>query len=374
MELARWLAEDRSATDARELIEAFGPRLGRAGIPVWRISSSTSSIHPEVAYHNVRWADGEPAVVGLRPIDTQATTFFTNSPLAHVGRTGEPELRIRLDGDPAALEFAICRELAGQGATDYLLHILSFTRGRTGYISYAARAPGGFTDEAIGQLRALVPALSLRLELCCVEFTMSSLLQVYLGASAAKRVLGGAVGRGIGAPTEAAVWFCDMRGFTELSDRRPAAEVVATLDRYFEAVAAPLHAHGGEILKFIGDAVLAIFPVRDGDRAQACRRALAAATEALAAAPVPIGVALHLGEVLFGNIGARDRLDFTVIGPAVNEVCRVEALCKGLGRPLLVTAPFARAAGDARCASVGAHALRGVAAPQEIFAVDLDPP
>jgi adenylate cyclase len=371
VDFATWLAEGCVGLDTPNVIAELGGRLNRAGIPVWRISSSFSSMHPEVKFHNVRWTEGAAPVVALRAHGVHETKFYIESPIAHLDRTGETELRRRLD---APVEFPICRELAKEGATDYLMQVLPFGSARLAYIAYSTRAPGGFDDDALARLRAIRGAVSMRLEICSLDYITRVLLDVYLGASAAERVLGGAVTRGTGAPIDCAIFFCDMRGFTSLSDRRPAAEVVATLDHYFEAVAAPIHAHGGEILKFIGDAVLAIFPVR-GDRADVCARALAAAVDASAAVRalpdgVAIGVALHVGEVHFGNIGARERLDFTVIGAAVNEVCRVESLCKSIGRPVLVTSAFARALGaQTNLLSLGEHALKGVSAPQELFAL-----
>jgi adenylate cyclase len=210
---------------------------------------------------------------------------------------------------------------------------------------------------------------------------MRSLLDVYLGHNAARRVLAGAFRRGGGETIRAAIWSCDLRGFTSMADRLPAAEVVATLDRYFETVCAPIAEGGGEVLKLIGDAVLAIFPISPaaGDEAAACRRALAAAKGAIEGIrrwneareePIGVGVALHLGEVTYGNIGAQRRLDFTVIGAAVNEVCRVEPLCKELGRSLLVTDAFAAQVACRDLVALGTRALRGVAEPRALFGIE----
>jgi adenylate cyclase len=197
------------------------------------------------------------------------------------------------------------------------------------------------------------------------------LLDVYLGQNAAERVLSGGFRRGSGQLLTAAIWYCDLRGFTSLSDRLPTREVVPLLDRYFETVAGPVVARGGEILKFIGDAVLAVFPTGPEGPRSACERALAAAEESLRVVadlrPLSIGVGLHLGEVMYGNIGARERLDFTVIGAAVNEVCRVESLCKELSVPLLMTGRFAEQLAHQGCVPLGLHALKGVAEPQPVF-------
>lgn len=300
---------------------------------------------------------------------------YRTSPVARI-HAGTDRIRCRLRGPDADLSYEITRELAADGMTDYLLHALVFSSGERTYLSFATDAEGGFDDEALAVLDALIPALTTRIEIDALSYAQESLLRVYLGNNAAKRVLEGAFLRGTGEPIRAALWFCDMRGFTTLADRRPATEVVTILDQFFEAVAGPIAPKGGEVLKFIGDAVLAVFPVGDTGPSDACARALSAAREARTAVaelaardgmpPLGLGIALHLGEVVYGNIGARERLDFTVIGAAVNEVCRVEALCRELG-PILMTADFALHC-EAEAESRGIHALKGVAAPQELFA------
>lgn len=236
---------------------------------------------------------------------------------------------------------------------------------RPPWMAFATARAGGFTDTQLAELTGLVPLLGLHAQLAMAHIATRSLLEVYLGANAAKQVLAGQFRRGTGTALSAAVFFCDLRGFTKLGDSLPPKELVALLDGYFEAIAGPIEANGGEILKMIGDAALAVFP------ANRCADALAAAEGALAAIstlpPLKIGVALHLGEVVYGNIGGRRRLDFTVIGATVNEVCRVESLCKELGAPLLMTQAFVDALGGAATTvELGAHPLRGVAAPQPI--------
>jgi adenylate cyclase len=276
----------------------------------------------------------------------------------------------------------VCYALAEQGGTDYVVWRLDLGDCEIGYISWASRREGGFRDEDLAVLEALNPPFALRLELEAANYTMRSLLDVYLGQNAAARVLAGSFKRGAGESIRAVIWFCDMRGFTSLADRMPAADVVETLDRFFEAVAGPIASYGGEILKFIGDAALAIFPVEHHRTQEVCENAIAAATAAVSLvdelnetrapeAPIGFGIALHLGDVMYGNIGAQNRLDFTVIGAAVNEVCRVEALSKSLDAPLLMTRVFVDAWGG-RSVSAGTHTLRGVAEPQELFTLPRD--
>jgi adenylate cyclase len=250
---------------------------------------------------------------------------------------------------------------------------------RRTYVSFATDDPAGFREEHVARVRALLPAIAARVSLEASKETARQLLRAYLGANATRRILGGAFERGGAETLRAVLWYCDMRGFTTLSDVRPAHEVVRVLDAYFDAVASPIDARGGEVLKFIGDAVLAIFPL-DPDPHDACRRALAAvddtranlarlnaARAARGEDALGLGLALHAGDVSYGNIGAQNRLDFTVIGAPVNEVCRVEAMTRTLGVDVLLTATFVALAGLAEAVPMGAHRLKGVGAPVELY-------
>lgn len=288
---------------------------------------------------------------------------------------GGGPIRRRLAGPAAQLDYPVCRELAAEGFTDYVARGLGFSDGRKGPMTMATRCPDGFSDEQLASLEPVWPALALRLELASAYIATSSLLEVYLGQNAARRVLAGEFVRGSGTSLRAAVWTCDLRDFTGLSDRLPPLEVTGLLDAYFERVVDAVTRHGGEVLKFIGDAILAVFPA-DEDPGPACARALAAArlavasieqTNAARAERLVIGVALHLGEVFYGNIGGSGRLDFTVIGAAVNEACRLEALCKSLGAPIILSAAFREHLADADLVDLGEHPLRGVRRPQRVF-------
>jgi adenylate cyclase len=305
--------------------------------------------------------------------------MYKNSPVAQI-HEGAASVRRRLHGAGAVLDFPILEEIAALGATDYFAAALVHGDGDRSYFSWATDADGGFSDEAILRLSRLVPFVGVRIELDSARYTLRSLLEVYLGHNAAARVLSGRFRRGQGETLRCAILFSDMRGFTSLADHASPHDVVATLDAYFEKVAGPISTHGGEVLKFVGDAVLAIFPCHDGD-ASACARAVEAARDALGgldalnatrtAPPLALGIALHLGEVMYGNIGARDRLDFTVIGAAVNEASRVEGMCKTLGVPVLLTRAF-QGAYPGAATSVGHHALKGVSEPHELFTLPLD--
>ncbi len=375
--IVTWLLAPSSGAATEELIAGLAARLDAEGIPVVRSSVSLPTLHPELYVRNITWTLGAGCVVADWGDAILLTPFYLESPPARI-HAGADEIRCRLEGDAPDLRFSVCRDLREAGCTDYVAMVVPFRDGRRTFISWATRRAGGLRDDELARLRRLIPALSLRLELLAVDHAMRSLLDVYLGHNAARRVLAGAFRRGGGETIRAAIWSCDLRGFTAMADRLPAPEVVATLDRYFETVCAPIAEGGGEVLKFIGDAVLAIFPAA-GDEAAACRRALAAAKGAILgirrwnearAEPIGVGVALHLGDVTYGNVGAQRRLDFTVIGAAVNEVCRVEPLCKELGRSLLVTDAFAAGVACRDLVALGTRALRGVAEPRAIFGIE----
>ncbi|MBM4358455.1 MAG: adenylate/guanylate cyclase domain-containing protein [Deltaproteobacteria bacterium] len=375
VELTRWLLEPAiRQLPLPLLLDALGTRLARSGIRVERLRTSATTKHPEIFVRAILWRAGVGTEMLDRPRTFTQSPAFLESPVARI-RSGAERVRCRLQGPDADLSFPLCQELAAEGLTDYVIFPLVFASGERTYASFATDAPSGFSEEALAVFEALLPALSVRVELESQRFALDSLLRVYLGNNAAERVLAGSFLRGTGQPIEAAVWFCDMRGFTSLADQRPAGEMVRILDRFFEAVAGPIAQHGGEILKFVGDAVLAIFPVGREGPADACAKAFTAARVALEGVralagkdglpDLELGIALHLGEVMYGNIGARERLDFTVIGAVVNEVCRVEGLCRTLG-PILMTADFARWCPHP-VESRGAHALKGVGEPRALF-------
>lgn len=375
--LAAWLLDcATSSLEPAALLDGLAQRLTDAELDLHRISIWIATKHPELWGHQLVWTPEEGASVVRRSHETSVTTDFVGTPAEALYASAAPTLRLRLEREPERSRFAMLQAMAEAGATDYVIARAHPPGDAGAWISYATRRPGGYEDWQLALLDDLTPALVLHFLIIGSRFETRSLLEVYLGRNAAHRVLEGQFRRGTGTELDAALWFCDMRGFTEMSDRLPARAVVSVLDRYFEHVATPIEEHGGEVLKFIGDATLAVFPIGEAGAADACRRALASAIEVLArigswssseAGPIQLGIALHTGRVLYGNIGGHARLDFTVIGAAVNEVCRVEAMCKSLGEPLLLTSSFARQLGDADVVSLGHHALKGVARPQEIL-------
>jgi adenylate cyclase len=230
-------------------------------------------------------------------------------------------------------------------------------------------------------LKAVLPAVSLAIASYAGHRIAAGLLAAYLGEDVGRRVHAGAVERGSVEGIRAVLWYADIRGFTAIADAAPAPVLVELLDAVFDILTAALRPRDGQVLKFLGDGMLAIFPSSHATQQETCRRALDSAIEAMAslaalnqarhAAGKPIAtvdLALHIGEVLYGNVGAVDRLDFTVIGPAVNEVARIEALCEPLGRNLLVSAEFAEAMSEQhRLEPLGRHELRGVRQAREIY-------
>jgi len=381
------------------LLDGLCRRLLAAGVPLWRAFAGGRTLHPQWAGHSYTWerdvGTSEPA---LFERGAAYEGRIRTSPFAALigqlergeGGGGWPSLRRRLTGPEIHLDFAVLEELAAAGATDYFAQVVGFGAGGdpargtgVGYSLTTDRA-GGFSDGDLALIEAALPAVSLAIMAHAGHTIAAGLLGAYLGADAGRRVHAGAVERGSVQGIRAALWYADIRGFTAIADAQPGLAVIELLDEVFEALAAPLRPRGGEVLKFLGDGILAQFACGAATEGETCLRALDAASEAMMAIDqlnnardavgkptAAVDLALHLGEVLYGNIGTVDRLDFTVIGPAVNEVARIEALCDQLGRNLLVSAEFANAIGDRRSLTpLGRHALRGVREPREIYGVD----
>ena len=379
----------RSGSDTEKLLEEIAAVLTRAGIPLWRASTSTHVIHPEILGTHVSWLRGAGASSVERREQIFGTSTWDGTPVEMVVLRGREDIRQRLDLPIEKIPYRVLHELKSQGATDYFILGLDVAESlaanstnpfyRRLWISFTTDVAGGFTDEHLAILRSLRATFAARLALEASRFSGHAIMNVYLGANAARRIAQGKWKRGTGETIRAVVWFCDMRGFTTFSDTRPPREVVETLDAYFDAVASPVDGHGGEVLKFIGDAVLGVFPI-NADPKPACSAAMAAARDAVAnlaalnakRAPknlpvLGLGIAMHTGEVMYGNIGAQNRLDFTVIGAPVNEVCRVEPLTRTLGTDVLLTEAFVRDAGLTNAPSFGKHDLKGVGGKLEVF-------
>ena len=397
-ELHLWaVREGLRRAPAAAVFEDFCLRLAAAGVPLWRAFVGMRTLHPQWAgYTYTWWRDRDVVDPSPREHGEAYDQDLRESPYTYLRDTalggGVPQrLRRRLAGSGARHDFAVLEQLAIAGGTDYLAELIpvgmateAFPDSGLGF-SFATDRPEGFSDDDLHLIEAVLPAVSLAI-VSDAEHTMAAgLLAAYLGSDAGRRVHAGVVERGSVESIRAVLWYADIRGFTPIADATPGPVLVEMLDDIFETLAAPLRRHRGEVLKFLGDGMLASFAFVDATRDETCGHALNAATEAMhdldrlsadrARIGKPVAVvdlALHLGEVLYGNVGAVDRLDFTVIGPAVNEVARIEKLCEPLGRRVLVSAELAAATRDsARLEPLGAHLLRGVREPKEIFALRL---
>jgi adenylate cyclase len=380
--LAEWLGDHGGRRyGLEEVTQHLGELAVADGIPVYRVGISLSDYHPEVIGRSYNWFADRGVEVQDRQYTPRRSDLYMRSPIRiiHEGADG---LRRRLDTENATLEFPILAELRNEGVTDYAGMALKFTDGTRHFISWATTQAGGFTEEELRRLDDITPLVCLRLELEHSRRVTEQILVTYLGDDAARKVIAGDVRRAAGEEILAVIFYCDLRGFTRMTEQLDANTVIRLLADYYDAVSGPVRARGGDIVKMIGDGMLAIFPVRNGlDAGRAAHEALAAAKEArealaaISSEALPDGVdalaagfALHIGPVTFGNVGSRERLDFTVIGPAVNQATRLEGMTKILGRSILLSDEFARLPHGAEVRSLGFHALRGVRDPREIFA------
>ncbi len=364
-----------------ELFDTLCWRMLGQDIPLWRANLSISTLHPQIMGLGFRWRRDLAMTQEFRvKHGMERRTDYLESPMRPAIEHGIT-VRYRLEEDGAALErYPLLRAFRAAGATDYLALPLHAFVGRHRVVTWASDRPGGFTDAHIAAIEALVPALAVVVETNALKRMSAILLDTYLGRTIGRHILDGEIFRGQGRRLRAALMAADLRGFTNLADRMPGEELIRLLDDYFDAVAAAVHGQGGEILKFVGDGVLAIFEPDGRSEQDAVRAALAAGQDALQRLDtvnnnraavgqelIAIGIGLHLGEVIYGNVGAADRLDYTAIGPAVNLVCRLEGLTKRLGRPLLLSESFAEAYGG-KLLSLGFQPVRGLSEPQEVFA------
>jgi len=387
-DISRWLVEQGSdQPDMRRVFDGLIERLHGAGIPISRLTCGEMTLHPETLVVGYRWNKGEPMVraeeIGHYVANTDG---YLNNPFRLI-YDGEDMIRRPLTPD-AALDFPILDELREGGHTDYLALGMIYGNGQRAPIGLCVDRPGGFRDEEIALLRALVPALRLVAEIHANRRLSRELLNIYLGHDASRQVLEGHVRRGDAQDINAVIWFCDLRGFTSLSDRLPRDFLIHVLNDYFTAMGDAIHEMDGEILKFVGDAVMAIFRVgEEDDPATICEQALTAAELAMSGMrrlnrrreqdgkpALNFGLSLHIGEVTYGNIGAPSRLDFTVIGPAVNLAARLEKLAGDLGLNLITSADFAAASTDKRLQSIGKHPLKGITEPQAVYTLQTGSP
>jgi adenylate cyclase len=382
-DVTHWLtSETRDERFIDNIFAEFCMRLQRAGIPIKRASLHLLIQHPQWLGARILWADGmREATITRVDYDVRQRSEYIGSPVDEIMR-GTTEIREHLERDPAqGRKHGLYGELRSLGLTDYVAWPMHHTLGKRHMVAFSTDRRGGFDEAHIAVLRGLLPILALVSEIRMKNRLARTLLETYVGAHAGELILAGATRRGSGTTVRAAILICDLRDFTRISDSWPRDDVISLLNDYFDTVSEPIVRHGGEILKFMGDGLLAIFPLSEPS---ACADLLHAVTEARQAMtalneknratggePLNFGIGVHVGDVMYGNIGSRARLDFTVIGPAVNMASRLEALTKQLGKPVLLSRAFADlVAGDFALERVGEYPVRGFSEPIELFAFE----
>jgi len=390
--IARWLIEDAwKAPSPEALMGAFCGFLRDAGYPIARSTVIIPTLHPQIFATVLVWRDDIADVrVIFEPHDILQTPRFADSPFAPIIR-GAGGVRRRLEDADCKLDFPVVRDLKADGATDYVAMPFRFSDGQTNVVSMTSFAKGGFSTSHLGSIYEVMPALGRLFEVHAQRRISVSLLDTYLGQRTGQRVLEGQIRHGDGQLIHAVIWFCDLRNSTTLADTMDAQVYLAYLNRFLGAMAGAIIDHGGEILAYIGDAVLAIFPIAGEGAssssgytpAEACAHAVDAARDVarrIAAVnaerpdmpAVRYGIGLHVGDVTYGNIGIPQRLQFTVIGPAANEASRIESMTKALAEPVLFSQRFAQCY-RGQLETRGAHELRGVGGTHELFALPAAP-
>ena len=379
-DFADWLANNAPHDTVSNLFDAFCRQLVISSLPVWRASLGLEGLHPEVSGWQRVWMEDSLTLEATERATIQHSQTYLTSPTRAVDETNAPLHRLL---DMPMSDMPLLEALRLEGATDYVMYPLPFLdRRRTAVISFATRQQGGFGKEGLVMLRREVDRVSPYLERHVLKHIAVDLLETYVGPKAGRRIIDGRVERGAFEFIEAAILFADLRGFTHLSEHEPIPNVLDHLNGWFGLMGDAIDSHGGEILKFMGDAVLAIFPTSpERNRQQVCQNVLMAAQEisrrkaaenveraATGKAPVMHRIALHVGEVSYGNVGAARRLDFTVIGPAVNRAGRLLELAKRVEKEIVVSQSLASEV-QQPLGILGKFRLRDVAQRQQVFTI-----
>jgi len=393
--IADWVVEaGLGGLRETEIIDGVCRRMNEAGIAIMRLQIGQRVLHPVYAGVGFRWLRDEGAEQAdwVREAGDM-TNGLDDSPFGHIFRNNLEEWRCRIEGANEPGPYPIIDELREQGATDYIIYATGFKDTnfdgdlplveQEGMLSsWTVDNPGGYSDEQLRDLPRIVRTLGLAIKSARNHQMARTLLEVYLGKDAGRRVLSGEIERGSVQTISAVLWYCDMQSFTKIAESTPPADLIEMLNDYFDTMVTPIHEAGGEVLKFMGDGLMAIFKLDERETPKVCRIALDTiedvrrGLDALNADRAASGkvttdfyIAVHLGDVQYGNIGSTDRLDFTVVGPAVNKVSRIEAMCRPLDRDVVLSSAFANSATDCqdRLVSLGRYALRGVRQPEELF-------
>ena len=370
--LVRWLMDGaRSAPTPQAVLAELCAGLVGCGVPLERVRVFIQTLHPNLMGRVFTWRPDRDVEIGEASLDVLGSKPFLASPIAHVGSTGK-SVRRRLVDPNCVLDFPILDELRAEAVTDFLCVPLIFSTGAIHAVTWSTKAPLGFSDDALAGIELVIAPLARMAEIWALRRIATNLLDTYVGRQSGAKILAGRIRRGDTEDIQAVIWQSDLRGFTPMADHLPPAELLALLNQFFDCQVPMIGAQGGEVLKFLGDGLLAIFPVAsDQPVAAICEAALAAAraTQAAIAAmagDVQYGVALHIGKVSYGNIGGGDRLDFTCIGPAVNMTARLEKLSAELRREVVASEDFARYAPQA-FTYLGEFPLKGFDAPQPVY-------
>lgn len=391
LDIAHWLAEgglrNRPLAD---MFDGFTSHLLAEGVRFDRAYFGMSTRHPLIRAFDMIW-ESEEEKLAQNQFDHSwpRSSAWTDSPLRHMVLSDQPRMRRILQGPDAVLDFPLFQELSARGFTDWYGAVAGFETeemlGQPGSLgmacSWSTAQAGGFTDANLALFDRLFPLYAVSVKAAVMPTITRTLLGAYIGNDAALRVWSGATNRGSIQRVEAAIFFSDLRGFTAFAEQTSSDAVMALLNRYFDLVGAAVTSNGGHILKFMGDGILATFAAADGTSsgANVCEQALRAALDACAAVAkedsrLEIGIALHKGEVMYGNVGTQERLDFTMIGPAVNEAARMEKLTKALGCSILASDSFRAGLAESRdkLTPAGSHALSGLSEPRALYRVDVE--
>ena len=372
-----WLAHGAvSGARSEDVLDEMCRAMLECGLPLWRVAVYVRTPHPDIMGRSFVWQSETGVKVTAAPFELLQTATYLDSPVVAIYASRQPIRRHIADPD-CPNDFPVVRDLRAEGATDYAAFPLLFFDGTVHVATFTTRQPGGFTAKQFADIEAVIAPLARVAEIRALLRTAANLIDTYVGHQTGEKILSGKMRRGYVEAIRAAIWLSDMRSFTALSERLPPQQLIDLLNRYFGAQVPAILEHGGEVLKFMGDGLLAIFPIAgDADAAAVCRRALACAREVEARiAELPpaaeneatrFRLALHAGEVMYGNIGGGNRLDFTCIGPAVNLAARLEKVAGKLGETIVASADFASHLPD-QFARRGEFPVAGFAAPQIVY-------
>lgn len=386
------LSEGRTVSDSTRLLEGLADNLVKGGIPLSRMLVFVQSLHPQAVGVRYTWhRDTMRVETWHAPYSATQSAPYRDSPIVAIIERDVGVIRRRLDISRPCLDYPILKDLLEAGATDYVAMPLVFSDGTVHVITFAADRLGGFTDPELDDIETLVMVLTPLLEVHAVRRSAEDLLATYLGKHTGEQVLRGLVRRGDGEDIHAVIWFCDLRDSTAMAGSMPRFEFLGVLNEFFDCIAGAVLDRGGEVLRYVGDAVFAIFPTGTSscgvrreccDAKTACQSAMEAAKDVQrrikalnhsrvksGKPPLCYGLALHMGDVTYGNIGVPERLEFTVIGAAANEAARIEGFCKTLNQPLLISSEFKRCF-PGELISLGFQTLRGVNSGTELFTLN----